>query len=445
MSKIDPKPERPPAGNPNDARYWDARDLETELHRVFEICHNCRMCVNYCGSFPDVFSRIDRDIETKGAIGAELLGATDFASATDHCWQCKICYIKCPYTADEGHEWLVDIPRQLAREKAQRTKRNGVTLQDAALGEPGELGKMNSGVIAPLVNFVNANRLVRKVMEKTAKISAEFPLPPFAPQTFQKWLDHHEEIKGASEQGEVAIFSTCLGDYNFPAVPANATRVLEKNGFRVFRPEQVCCGMPNIDGGDVDAAKVKARTNVASLIAELDAGRQIVVVQPTCGYMLKKEYPELLGTADAKRVAEKTLDLMEFLELLRREKRLNREFESGLGKVAYHAPCHLRAQKIGTPGARILGLIPDTEVEIIEQCSAVDGTWGMKSDYYEEGRKYAQRLVRGVNNAIEGAEKSIVVSDCQLAGQRMKKENAVDVVHPVSALARAYGIEVGAE
>jgi glycerol-3-phosphate dehydrogenase subunit C len=292
---------------------------------------------------------------------------------------------------------------------------------------------------------VNANRLVRKVMEKTAKISAEFPLPPFAPQTFQKWLDHHEEIKGASEQGEVAIFSTCLGDYNFPAVPANATRVLEKNGFRVFRPEQVCCGMPNIDGGDVDAAKVKARTNVASLIAELDAGRQIVVVQPTCGYMLKKEYPELLGTADAKRVAEKTLDLMEFLELLRREKRLNREFESGLGKVAYHAPCHLRAQKIGTPGARILGLIPDTEVEIIEQCSAVDGTWGMKSDYYEEGRKYAQRLVRGVNNAIEGAEKSIVVSDCQLAGQRMKKENGVDVVHPVSALARAYGIEVGAE
>ncbi|MEO8877759.1 MAG: heterodisulfide reductase-related iron-sulfur binding cluster, partial [Polyangiaceae bacterium] len=231
---------------------------------------------------------------------------------------------------------------------------------------------------------------------------------------------------------------------NFPAVPANATRVLEKNGFRVHRPEQVCCGMPNIDGGDIAAAKQKAATNVASLLREIELGRQIVVVQPTCGYMLKKEYPELLGTADAARVAEKTLDLMEFLERLRREKKLNRDFKTSLGKVAYHAPCHLRAQKIGTPGARVLGAIPDTEVDVVEQCSAVDGTWGMKAQYYEEGRKYAQRLVRGVNNAIEGAEKSLVVTDCQLAGQRIKKENDVDVLHPVSALARAYGIEVGA-
>jgi glycerol-3-phosphate dehydrogenase subunit C len=445
MKKIDPKPALPPAGDPNDARYWDPRDLETELKRQFEICHNCRMCVNYCGSFPDIFARIDRDIETRGGTGSEMLDAADFASATDHCWQCKICYIKCPYTADEGHEWLVDIPRVLTREKAQRTKRSGVTLQDKALGEPGVLGALNSGPLAPLVNFVNANRLVRKAIEKTTKISAEFPLPPFAKQSFEKWLKHHDALEGAGKSGDVSIFSTCLGDYNFPAVPANAVRVLEKNGFRVFRPEQVCCGMPNIDGGEIDAAKEKARKNVASLMNEIESGRTIVVVQPTCGYMLKKEYPELLGTPEAKRVAEKTLDLMEFLELLRREKKLNREFERGLGKVAYHAPCHLRAQKIGTPGARILGLLPDTEVDVVEQCSAVDGTWGMKSDYYEEGRKYAQRLVRGVNDATLGAAESIVVSDCQLAGQRIKKENGVDVVHPVSALARAYGIEVGVE
>src|SRR5215472_16466384 len=97
--KIDPKPERAPARAPNDERYWDPRDLERELRRVLEVCHNCRMCVNYCGSFPDMFARIDRDI-ADGATGAERLGAADFASVTDLCWQCKVCYIKCPYTAD---------------------------------------------------------------------------------------------------------------------------------------------------------------------------------------------------------------------------------------------------------------------------------------------------------------------------------------------------------
>ena len=69
------------------------------------------------------------------------------------------------------------------------------------------------------------------------------------------------------------------------------------------------------------------------------------------------------------------------------------------GKIAYHAACHLRAQKIGTPGARLLGLVPDTEVEIVEKCSAVDGTWGMKAQHYEMGRTYAQKLVRGIESA----------------------------------------------
>lgn len=439
MSKIDPMPQRPPARTPNEERYWDPNDLAYEMRRVLEVCHNCRMCVNYCGSFPDMFSRIDRDIEKRGAEGAELLDNQDFASVTDHCWQCKLCYIKCPYTPDEGHAWALDVPRLLAREKAQRARRNGITLQDQALGEPGILGRLASGPMAGPTNFVHASRLVRKVMEATAGISSEFLLPPFASQPFDKWLAAHKPLEEAGREGTVAIFATCLGDYNFPSVPANAVRVLEKNGYAVVRPAQECCGMPNVDGGDVDGAVKKARANVEALLEHVERGHKIVVPQPTCSYMIKKEYPELLGTKEAERVAKATFDLMEFLDVLRKEKKLSKDFKKGLGKVAYHAPCHLRAQKIGFPGARVLGLLPDTEVEVIEQCSAVDGTWGMKSQYYEEGRKYAARLVRGVENA----EAQVVVTDCQLSGQRIVKENGVRVVHPIESLADAYGVAVG--
>ncbi len=437
--KIDPKPKAKPAFNPNEPRYWDATDLEGELKRVFEICHGCRMCVGYCGSFPDLFNRVDRDIEKRGAEGAEKLLLDDFRSVTDLCWQCKLCYIKCPYTADEGHEWLVDFPRLMAREKAQDAKRNGVTLQDTVLGEPQLLGAMTAGPLAPIANFVNANRLVRKVIAKTAGISSEFPLPPFASQSFQRWLKHHTPLPEAGERGTVAIFSTCTGDYNFPSMPANAVRVLEKNGYKVVRPEQTCCGIPNLDGGDVESARAKARLNVASLLAEIEKGHKVVVPGPTCSYTIKKEYPELLETAEARKVAENTFDLMQFLDGMRKDKTLNRDFKSGLGKVAYHAPCHLRAQKIGFPGARILGLLPETEVEIVQQCSAVDGTWGMKEQYYEMGRKYAQKLARG----IEDAEAAVVVSDCMLAAQRITKENGVKVVHPIETLADCYGIAVG--
>jgi glycerol-3-phosphate dehydrogenase subunit C len=301
------------------------------------------------------------------------------------------------------------------------------------------LGSLAAGPLAPVSNLIHAHRLVRKVTEKVAGISAEFPLPPFARKPFPDWLAHHEPLPEAGTKGEVAIFSTCTGDSNFPSMPANAVRVLEKNGYAVVRPEQVCCGIPNIDGGDIEAAKEKARYNVASLVREVHAGRKIVVPGPTCSYALKKEYPELLGTDDARLVAKNTFDLMEFLEQLRRAKTLHREFQKGFGKVAYHAPCHLRAQKVGFPAARILSQLPDTTVETIQACSAVDGTWGMKAQYYEMGRRYARDLVQGV----QGAEPSLVVSDCVLAAQRLRKETGQSVLHPIEALADAYGIAVG--
>jgi glycerol-3-phosphate dehydrogenase subunit C len=441
MAKIDLVPSARPAFTPEDARYWDARDLEAEMQRVFEICHNCRMCVGYCGTFPDVFTRVDRDIERRGATGAELLDAEAFEAATELCWQCKLCYIKCPYTADEKHEWLVDVPRLLAREKAQRAKRRGVTVQDRVLGEPQALGKLTAGPAATIANFVNANRLVRKTLQTVAGIAADFPVPPFASTSFARWLAHHEPLAGAGTRGTVAVFATCLADYNFPQIAVSATRVLEKNGWAVVRPEQTCCGMPNIDGGDVEAARAKAVVNVAALERELAAGRKIVSLQPTCGYMIRKEWPELLGTDAARRVAAATVDIMELLEQQRRDGSLSRDFTTGPGRVAYHAACHLRAQKIGYPGSRVLGAIPDTDVEMVEQCSAVDGTWGMKAQHYEMGRRYAQKLTR----AIASSEPELVVTDCALSARRILAENKRQALHPVEALAKAYGVtpEVG--
>jgi len=333
---------------------------------------------------------------------------------------------------------MIDVPRLLMREKAQRARRVGLTVQDRALGEPGRLGSLMSGPLAPMTNLVNASSLMKKLNEKALGISSKFPVPTFARQPFDTWLEKHEPLATSGTKGTVAIFATCLGDYNFPSLAAATVRVLERNGYAVVRPAQQCCGMPNLDGGDVDAAKAKAKYNVAQLMPLVDQGFPVIVPGPTCSYTIKKEWPELLGTPDAARVAARTFEAMEFLEQLRRDKTLVKEFTKGYGKVAYHAACHLRAQKIGTPGARILGLLPDTEVDIVEKCSAVDGTWGMKAQYYEMGRKYAQKLVRG----IEHAEAKLVVTDCPLSALRIQKENAITPLHPMEALAEAYGLDI---
>ena len=87
MSAIDPNPKRPPAYSPTDERYFDAADLDQEIHRIFDVCHSCRMCLAFCPSFPDLFARVDGYIGKGKAVGAETLNTEDIASVVDNCYQ----------------------------------------------------------------------------------------------------------------------------------------------------------------------------------------------------------------------------------------------------------------------------------------------------------------------------------------------------------------------
>ena len=89
-----------PAYDPTDPRYFDAKDLRSEVERVFSLCADCRMCVKYCGSFPKLFDAIDDYcVEGKYAdVNTKNLKPADVDTVVDLCFQCKLCYIKCPYT-----------------------------------------------------------------------------------------------------------------------------------------------------------------------------------------------------------------------------------------------------------------------------------------------------------------------------------------------------------
>ncbi len=430
------RPAKPPIFDPNDPSYWDERDLEQELERVFTVCHGCRMCVGYCGSFPEMFDRVDGYVtRRKGEI--EAFDDADYRAVNDLCFQCKLCYFKCPYTPDDDHAFQIDFPRLMLRHKAQRARRDGVTLQDRLLGEPQILGALGAGPGAFGANLVNENRLLRKVQQAVTGISAEFKLPPFSRRTLYKWWKHHAPRPQAGERGELALFSTCTVNYNLPAAGVAAIQVLEHNGWDVrFPTAQTCCGMPNLDGGDVDAARAKAERNVAALLPFARTGAPIVVPGPTCSYVLKKDYPELLGTEDATLVSQHVFDLMEFVRKLSRDGDLALDFARPLGRVGYHAPCHLRAQKLGFPTMQLFKKIPNTEVTVIQECSAVDGTWGMKAQHYEMGRKYAKNLIDQMGSGGFDA----VATDCPLSGLRLEKELGCVAVHPIELMNDAYGL-----
>jgi Fe-S oxidoreductase len=184
----------------------------------------------------------------------------------------------------------------------------------------------------------------------------------------------------------------------------------------------------------MDGAIAAARENVAHLGQFVAGGRTIVATNPTCSQMIRVEYPRLLGTEDAKKVAARTMDPMEFLAKLAVEGKLNKEFKTGAGKVNYHMPCHLRAQNIGYKTRDVLSLLPNTKVKVVEECSGHDGTWAMKKENFEASLKWGKRAF---TQMAEG-EPSVTCSDCPLAAIQIEQGTGHRPLNPIQILARSY-------
>jgi Fe-S oxidoreductase len=413
-------------------KFWNGSDLDSELKRVADICNGCRRCYNLCPSFNDLFERLDRP-ETDG--DAEKLTAVDFKSVTDLCYQCKLCFNHCPYTPP--HRWEIDFPRLMLRSNAVQTKRDRPSLQDRFLGRVDAIGRLGS-LLPVVMNWLNRNAVSRWLMEKTVGIHRDRILPRYASETFRRWFDRRANQRPGAE-GKVVLFYTCSVNFNETDIGKACVRVLEKNGLEVQCPEQRCCGMPFIDGGDIESTKKSAQANVDSLHPWVVKGYDIVVPGPTCSYMLKREYPWLLKSEAAKAVAAKTFDVCEYLMALHSQGKLDTRFVRSAGSIAYQMPCHLRAQNIGYKSRDLMQLIPGTSVQVFEKCAAIDGTWGLKEQYFNLSLKVAEPLLNGIREAAP----DMTVSDCSLAGLQIQQGIRTKPLHPVQVLELAYGLAGG--
>src|SRR5262245_35707645 len=434
-----------PALDHTKAEFWDLGKVDGELRRVYDICGGCRRCLPLCPSFKVMFERLDVDA-VDGDV--EKLPKADVKEVVDLCYQCKLCYNHCPYTPP--HRWAVDFPRLMLRARAAEARKRGVTLQDRMLGNTDLVGRVGS-LLAPLSNWMNELVVHRAFMQWITGLHRTPHLPRFHRPTCSAWFRRRPQTAGSAARAaapaasaasapsvnrKVALFATCSVEYNAPEIGRAAVAVLERNGVDVTLPEQRCCGMPYLDGGAVDQCRDLVRDNVRTLAAAVREGRDIVSPGPTCSYMLKQEYVWLDGSEDAKLVASHTRDLFEYLAGLHAAGALDTRFERPIGAVTYHVPCHLRAQNIGTKSADVLRAIPGAQVTVVERCSAVDGTWGFKTEYFDLSLKVARPLF----DAVQADTKAIVATDCPLAAMQITQGTGTEARHPIQVLAAAYGL-----
>ncbi len=435
-------PTRHPLDWKSDDFYSEA-SLDTELERVFDICHGCRRCVSLCGAFPTLFDLVD----ASSTMEVDGVDKKDYWKVVDQCYLCDVCYMtKCPYTPP--HPWNLDFPHLMLRAKAVKYKKGEVPFRDKFLSNTDGLGSFAGiPIVTQTVNAVNKTKAVRGLMEKAMGVDKDAWLPEFAGKKFRSGAAVSQAYPvrdGALTPGKVAVYSTCYVNYNEPGIGHDLLAILKHNEIPyVLVEKEVCCGMPKLEQGDLVGVEEKKNINIPHLAKLAKEGYAILTPIPSCTLMYKQELPLMFpDDADTQCVKESMWDPFEYFISRNRDGLLKTDFKHELGNVSYHIPCHSRVQNVGKKTAETLQLAPGTKLNIVERCSGHAGTFGVKKEFHAT----AMKIGKPVFKAMANNEPDYISSDCQLAGHHIEQgmEEAglkkAEMAHPLALLRKAYGI-----
>jgi glycolate oxidase iron-sulfur subunit len=425
---IDGDREGPPLGSelPEGVRFigaepgavpgWAVGDAPSDAD--LSSCVACGLCLPHC---PTYRLTGEESASPRGRItamrsvaeGASVVDDT-FASFMDLCLVCRACEDVCPSHVPFGR--MMERARvQVEPLRSRRARFLRWLGLDVALPHPALLR------IATFFQPVARPFLPRRMRA----------LAPRHPSPFARLPRVTEPPEGVDARGTVALLSGCVQDRWFHHVNQATIRVLARNGWRVVVPgAQRCCGALAAHNGRLASARKLARANTAAF-----AGADHVIVNASGCSAHMTTYGELVDGTELP-----VHDLMEFLA------------DYGLvdiptnplvdGRVAYHDACHaLRAQGIKQQPRDVLRQIPGVEIVEIangDRCCGAAGLYNLLEP------EMSGRLMREKADAVRDTGVRVVAGanpGCTMqivAGLRELGE-AIEVVHPVELLDRAYG------
>jgi FAD/FMN-containing dehydrogenase/Fe-S oxidoreductase len=354
---------------------------------------------------PSYMATRDEEHSTRGranALRAALTGKLNepypgprLHEALDLCLECKACKTECPAGVDMAklkYEFL-----------AHYNARHGVRLRARVFAGIAQLSRLGSAT-APVSNWILQSALFRRVVQPALGIHPDRRLPRFARRTFADWLAANRPAARGAGTADVILFNDTFTNYNEPRIGISALGLIESAGARVAVPDVVCCGRPMISKGLLDEARRCAARNTALLAPLLARGASVVACEPSCLLTLRDDYPDLLDTPEARRVAERAVLLEEYL-LERLEAGAWRPEAQELRTVYVHGHCHQKSL-VGTgPMLRVLRQVSGLEVrEIDSGCCGMAGAFGYEREHYGLSMQVGElRLFPAVRSAPDGA------------------------------------------
>ena len=407
-------------------------------------CMRCGMCLPHCPTYRETF------LETASPRGrvalirkvqeGELDQSERMLEYLALCLDCQACASACPCGVNAGE--------LVAEFTCERKEGQGLNfMEDLILRKLVPHPDRLESSMAPLRLYqrIGLQRLVRHLgllkMFPQQLERMEGLLPTLPERPLRQEISEVTPAVGP-ERGTIGFFLGCVMSLIFSDASRATIQLLTALGYRVITPRnQVCCGAPNMLGGDLAGLHEAARTNI-DIFAGYDVDF-IVTDCGGCGAELKKYAHHGAGEATAE-FSARVRDISEILALHADELALL--LQPLPLKVTYHDPCHIaHCQGIRKEPRELLKLVPDlayTELEMADACCGSAGTYNIAKP--EMSDRILQRKLATI--AASGAEVLVTSNPgCLLQLKKGLAEHlpGVRIMHLTEILAKSLNAQIG--
>jgi len=364
-----------------------------------------------------------------GQLGGDALTSDSMYETMALCVGCKGCKRECPTG--------VDMARMKTEFLYHYRKRHGLRLFDKLVAYlPRYAGAASR--FGGLLNLRNHLPGLPWLGEAITGFAAKRPLPSWSTNPFR------DNETGAENNGdEVVLWADTFNRWFEPDNVRAARRVLEAGGYHVHIAAPVdggrplCCGRTFLSAGLVDEAKAEAARVLDSLGPYTARGVPIIGLEPSCLLSLRDEFMAMGLSGAAEQLAGNAFLFEEFLVREIEAGRLNLPLKAlPQSKAHVHGHCHQKAFAVMGTVERVLDMIPDLDVVVIDSgCCGMAGAFGYQPENLEVSMRMAEAdLLPAVRNA--GAN-DLIVADGASCRHQIADGAGRNAVHVAQVLATA--------
>ena len=317
-----------------------------------------------------------------GQLGPDALASDEMAETMKLCVSCKACKRECPMS--------VDMAAMKTEVLAARVARHGLSLRDKIVAHLPRYAPTLSR-LRWIANARDSVPGLAALSERAVGLSAKRRLPKW-----RKPFAAASPPRTASEANRTVILWADTFNRHFE--PQNldaAIRVLSAAGYSVEiaapksgRP--LCCGRTYLSAGLVKEAAAELARAAEVLLPRIAEGATIVGLEPSCILTFRDEAPRLKNAGWTAEAGGKVLLFEEFLAAEAQAGRLDLKLAPIVKKALLHGHCHQKAHAVMGPVEKVLSLIPDLSVEVIDSsCCGMAGAFGYQAETYETSKAMA--------------------------------------------------------